>query len=149
MKTFILPEKLVELATRRDATLANEANFDESKHPRASDGKFSSTGGGGATVTKVDKTTTPAYKSEQRHNAELDKQVAGNRQKTSDFFRKRAAHEVTMQKMLRNAPTRLDKANYINNVLQHERGNDAAISAAHRSSIFAGLTYNHSLHRYE
>ena len=46
MKTYKLPPKIVELAARRDA-LANEANFDESKHPRSDDGKFSSGGGGG------------------------------------------------------------------------------------------------------
>ena len=37
---------IIELAAKYDR-LANEANFDESKHPRASDGKFSSGGGGG------------------------------------------------------------------------------------------------------
>ena len=47
MKTYALPEKLVELAARRDAALANEANYDESKHPRADDGKWTSGGGGG------------------------------------------------------------------------------------------------------
>ena len=37
---------IIELAAKYDR-LANEANFDESKHPRAEDGKFSSGGGGG------------------------------------------------------------------------------------------------------
>lgn len=36
---------IIELAAKYDR-LANEANFDESKHPRADDGKFSSGGGG-------------------------------------------------------------------------------------------------------
>lgn len=39
---------IIELAAKYDR-LANEANFDESKHPRADDGKFSSGGGGGGT----------------------------------------------------------------------------------------------------
>lgn len=43
---YELPAHILALAARRDA-LANEANFDESKHPRADDGKFSSGGGGG------------------------------------------------------------------------------------------------------
>lgn len=43
---YELPANIIALAARRDA-LANEANFDESKHPRAADGKFSSGGGGG------------------------------------------------------------------------------------------------------
>ena len=37
---------IIELAAKYDR-LANEANFDESKHPRSDDGKFSSGGGGG------------------------------------------------------------------------------------------------------
>jgi hypothetical protein len=37
---------IIELAARYDR-LANEANFDESKHPRSGDGKFASGGGGG------------------------------------------------------------------------------------------------------
>lgn len=37
---------IIELAAKYDR-LANEENFDESKHPRADDGKFSSGGGGG------------------------------------------------------------------------------------------------------
>ena len=43
---YELPAHILALAARRDA-LANEANFDESKHPRADDGRFSSVGGGG------------------------------------------------------------------------------------------------------
>jgi len=48
-KAFAMPQHLIELARRYDerVRLANEANFDESKHPRAADGKFSSGGGGG------------------------------------------------------------------------------------------------------
>lgn len=45
VKTKLNPA-IVELAARYDR-LANEANFDESKHPRAGDGKFTSGGGGG------------------------------------------------------------------------------------------------------
>lgn len=42
---------IIELAAKYDR-LANEANFDESKHPRADDGKFSSGGGGGGSGSK-------------------------------------------------------------------------------------------------
>ena len=38
---------IIELAAKYDR-LANEANFDESKHPRSDDGKFSSGGSGGS-----------------------------------------------------------------------------------------------------
>lgn len=122
---------IIELAAKYDR-LANEANFDESKHPRAEDGKFSSGGGGGsATIKKVDPESTP-----------------GHRQKTSQFFAERASYEVRMRKMVRNAATRLDQANYINNVLAHEKG-EAAISAAHRTAVYAGLKFNSKLRRYE
>jgi len=48
-KSFEMPQHLIDLARRFDERvhLANEVNFDESKHPRAADGKFSSGGGGG------------------------------------------------------------------------------------------------------
>ena len=48
-KAFAMPQHLIDLARRFDERvhLANEANFDESKHPRSDDGKFSSGGGGG------------------------------------------------------------------------------------------------------
>ena len=140
---------IIELAAKYDR-LANEANFDESKHPRSDDGKFSSVGGGGgsATVTRVDPASTPGYRQEQEKNRQLDALVEKNRQERSEFFAKRAAAEVKMEKMVRNAATRLDKANYINNVLAHEKG-DAEISAAHRTAIYAGLSYNSKLRRYE
>ena len=41
---------IIELAAKYDR-LANEANFDESKHPRSEDGKFSSGGGGGGAAS--------------------------------------------------------------------------------------------------
>ena len=44
--TYTLPPLIVELAGRRDTALANEANYDESKHPRSDDGKWTSGGGG-------------------------------------------------------------------------------------------------------
>ena len=137
---------IIELAATYDR-LANEANFDESKHPRADDGKFTS-GGGSATVKKVDPASTPGNKQEQERNRQLDMRVKKNRQERTEFFARRAAAEATMQKMVRNAATRLDKANYVNNVLAHEKG-DAEISAAHRTAIYAGLSYNSKLRRYE
>ena len=53
-RTFAMPQRLIELARRYDerVRLANEANFDESKHPRSDDGKFSSGGGGGGSGSK-------------------------------------------------------------------------------------------------
>ena len=53
-KSFEMPQHLIDLARRFDERvhLANEVNFDESKHPRSDDGKFSSGGGGGGSGSK-------------------------------------------------------------------------------------------------
>jgi 8-oxo-dGTP pyrophosphatase MutT (NUDIX family) len=52
--------------TAQDAALAgDEANFEESKHPRAPDGKFTSGTGGGSGGS------TPAFKSKKEHAAHL------------------------------------------------------------------------------
>ena len=147
-----MPQHLIDLARRYDerVRLANEANYDESKHPRAEDGKWTSGGGsGGATVKKVDPKTTPGYKQEQKMNRDLDAQVAKNRQRNSEFFAKRASCEAKLQSAIRRAGTRLDHANIVNAVFSHYPKDAAAISAAHRTAIYAGLKYNHKLHRYE
>ena len=77
-----MPQHLIDLARRFDerVRLANEANYDESKHLRAEDGKWTSGGGsGGATVKKVDPKTTPGYKQEKAMDRKLDAMVANNR----------------------------------------------------------------------
>ena len=152
-RTYAMPQRLIELARRYDerVRLANEANYDESKHPRGEDGKWTSAGGGsgGATVKKVDPKTTPGYKQEQKMNRDLDAQVAKNRQRNSEFFAKRASYEAKLQSTIRRAGTRLDHANIVNAVFSHYPKDAAAISAAHRTAIYAGLTYNRATHRYE
>ena len=146
MKTKLNPA-IIELSAKYDR-LANEANFDESKHPRSNDGKFTS-GGGGATVKKVDPASTPGYRQEQQKNRELDAQVEKNRQERSEFFSKRAEYEAKLQSTIRRAGTRFDHANIINAVFQNMPNDDAAVSAAHRTAIYAGLKYNAKLRRYE
>ena len=140
MKPYQLPQHIIDLA--------NE--YDESKHPRDEDGKWTSGGGsGGAAVKKVDPASTPGHRQEQEKNRQLDAQVAKNRQRTSEFFAKRANYEAKLQSTIRRAGTRLDHANIINAVFSHYPNDDAAISAAHRTAIYAGLKYNHKLRRYE
>ena len=82
-------------------------------------------------------------------NRDLDAQVAKNRQRNSEFFAKRASYEAKLQSTIRRAGTRLDHANIVNAVFSHYPKDDAAISAAHRTAIYAGLKYNHKLRRYE
>lgn len=118
MPPYQLPQKIIDLA--------NE--YDESKHPRASDGKWTSGPGGGglvATVTKVDKTKTPAYQSEQRRNAELDKLVAHNKQMWAA----------------------VDKSNWNLDVARQKKDR-AGIAKAHMDALKAGLVWDKGEKKY-
>ncbi len=60
-----LPPLIIELAGRRDAALVNEAGYDESKHPRAEDGKWTNgggAGGGGAPTGKRQASVADTFK---------------------------------------------------------------------------------------
>ena len=66
-RTFTLQQHLIDLAKRYDerVRLANEANYDESKHPRAEDGKWTDgggAGGGGATAPKKQASVADTFK---------------------------------------------------------------------------------------
>ncbi len=150
---FKLPTHLLALAKRFDDRMSLANVIDANGAGHGADGRFdgsgSGGGSGGATVKKVDPKTTPGYKQEQKLNRDLDAQVATNRQRNSDFFAKRASYEAKLQSTIRRAGTRLDHANIVNAVFSHYPNDDAAISAAHRTAIYAGLKYNRKLHRYE
>ena len=124
---------IIELAAKYDR-LANEANFDESKHPRADDGKFSSGGGGGSDKKSV------------RQEA-LDEQ--GKRERFIDIFM--------------SGQSRRSKVGIINGLLRQGRrmvkgepikygskaGGISQRRAAHKAAIALGLTWNHKTHQYE
>ena len=135
---YKLPPKIVELAARRDAALANEANFDESKHPRADDGKFTSGGGGGASGG-----------SRSSGGSVRDRAVA---------MKDRAEREVSATA---ENGSRLDLGT-LNDELKASRywvknGNrdeDRAFGiarrkAAHRLALLSGYKYNPATHQYE
>lgn len=122
---------IVELAAKYDR-LANEANFDESKHPRSEDGKFTSGGGGsgGSPGYKRDDTrTSQGYKggalSQLRDRASkaswINSRLASNRRGKVDPEESRGGREVHYQR----------------------------VRGVHIAAIAAGLKYNRSTHQYE
>jgi hypothetical protein len=129
---------IIELAAKYDR-LANEANFDESKHPRADDGKFTSGGGGSATTPKG---RTDGFRDSPRET-----------QKKADSLVARIGEL--------GAKSRADKADVINSQLRRNRedvkskskdiksGGYNAVRAAHRAALMMGLTYNPKTHQYE
>ena len=140
MKTDTLPRILVELAARRDAALANEANYDESKHPRAEDGKWTSAGGSGGSGGH--KPRTDGFRDSPQETA-----------KKAQFL---ASRVVEL-----GAKTRADRADIINHQLRNSRGDVKSksfdiksggynsVRAAHKAAIILGLSYNRSTHQYE
>ena len=133
-----MPAHLLALAKRFDErrALENEANFDESKHPRANDGKFSSTGGGGATP--------------KGDGSESVRQKSGKYKVAAETF----ARFMGAQK------SRADIVSGLNGMLQQGRrgvragGESAAAGiaerkAAHRVAIQMGFKYNSRLRKYE
>lgn len=131
---------IVELAARYDR-LANEANFDESKHPRSDDGKFTSGGGGGKSDGKA----------QDGGNKTIKKQAEGMKDTADKNIR-----------IMAEGGSRKDTLDIINGELKSGRwavkngGRDVdraeGISrrkAAHRLAILSGFKFNRSTGNYE
>lgn len=135
---FKLPDHLLALAGRFDdrMALANVIDANGMGHSDEN-GQFDGSGSGGgggtqvkrgglvATVTKVDKTKTPAYQSEQRRNAELNKQVAHNKQMWAA----------------------VDKSNWNLDVARQKKDR-AGIAKAHMDALKAGLVWDKGEKKY-
>ena len=143
MKTKLNPA-IIELAAKYDR-LANEANFDESKHPRANDGKFTSGGGG----------------DEGEGGGE-----GGGYYKDITRISEEAAHLAGRAKGPVKKPySRAERAREINDALSFHRSEVKgkgefkdrdwreagynSVRAAHRAAMYLGLTYNRATHQYE
>ena len=127
--TFAMPQHLIELARRYDERmrLANEADYDESKHPRAEDGKWTSAGGG-----------TGASK--PWSTQEADDWSRDVIYRSNDITRDSIASRVNKAKMeLGRATTRDDD-------IAFRKGRRVAL---HRAAIAAGLKYNMKTYQYE
>ena len=145
-KAFAMPQHLIDLARRFDerVRLANEANFDESKHPRSADGKFSSGGGGSAGGGPKKK---PMERSDSRRNP--------------DFVESLRAKELASDLKGKHGSNRSAISGEINKLLKYDRedvrSKDEGIAAtayngrreSHRAAIILGLKYNRSTHQYE
>ena len=133
---------IIELAAKYDR-LANEATFDESKHPRAADGKFSSGGGGGGGKSDG--------KAQDGGNKTIKKQAEGMKATADKNIR-----------IMAEGGSRKDTLDIINGELKSGRwavkngGRDVdraeGISrrkAAHRLAILSGFKFNRSTGNYE
>lgn len=145
--TFAMPKHLIDLARRYDerVRLANEANFDESKHPRAEDGKWTS---GGASAK-------PFHSSDG----------GGFMRSTERIAEEGAQKAIRAKGAVKNPATRAERARSINDDLAFHRNevkgkgasNDFewreagynSVRATHRAAIYLGLKYNRATHQYE
>ena len=129
MKPYQLPQHIIDLA--------NE--YDESKHPRAEDGKWASGGGSGGGGRKP---RTDGFRDSPQETAKKAQSLASR------------VDEL-------GAKTRADRADVINHQLRNNRrdvksrsfdiksGGYNSVRAAHKAAIILGLSYNRSLHQYE
>jgi len=126
---------IIELAAKYDR-LANEANFDESKHPRAIDGTF--TNGGGGATSGGSSTSVKEQATKKQGQADKDIRViaaGGSRGETLDVIN----GELSSGRwFVKNGGRDSDRADGM-----------ARRKAAHRLALLSGFTYNSNNHRYE
>jgi len=144
---------IIELAAKYDR-LANEANFDESKHPRASDGKFTSGGGGGG-----DKPKGLAYKDSQGQLNSVEHDYANmlkSGRAVMSSEKPRAEKARIINDLIND--TRKNRGDFAEDLFgpasdddktRHRRASRATIKALHVAAIEGGLKYNRSSHQYE
>ena len=131
MKPYQLPQRIIDLA--------NE--YDESKHPRAEDGKWTS-GGGGSGSSGGRKPRTDGFRDSPQETA-------------------KKAQSLASRVVELGAKTRAYRADIINHQLRNNRsdvksksfdiksGGYNSVRAAHKAAIILGLSYNRSTHQYE
>lgn len=157
MQTKKLNPAIIELAAKYDR-LANEANFDESKHPRDKDGKFTSggdinsiTGGSLPELTPEQRAQGEAFlslrKSKDFQSASAERKAQMLDTETKRGLRK-SLYTALERKVGTGAAQELFRATGLSELDIH--GDPAKVErAAHRAAILAGLTYNHSTRHYE
>ena len=145
---------IVELAAKYDR-LANEANFDESKHPRSDDGKFTSGGGGGGSKVRTEadrfrgqESDVEDYQGREAVNTRLLELMLGMTAGSS-----RESRATYLNGQLKNKRQRLRAAN---NAMKSGGANGGdhyvargSVRAVHVAAILGGLTYNPKTHQYE
>lgn len=139
MKTKKLNPAIIELAAKYDR-LANEANFDESKHPRADDGKFTSGGGGSGKASRTDKLDSAKTK--------------GHQMLSRGAFGKGSRAEVLsgINNALKDARAEIKYKPAPGTVPYEREARKMAIDkrrGVHAAAILAGYRYNRATHQYE
>lgn len=133
---------IIELAAKYDR-LANEANFDESKHPRAADGRFTSGGGGGKSDGKADDNGGRVSKRDE-YAEHLVKRTSAE----GKFAGKHSPSQINKAlSMLRDAHS-ARKAGFTG-VGGSDKGDVADRKSIHAAAIRLGFKYNPKTHEYE
>ena len=127
---------IVELAARYDR-LSNEANFDESKHPRSDDGRFTSGGGSGGAASG--KSPSPELKAKAGTISPSAREWASDKifLGAKDITHEGLAKRINSAKA-ENHASREDKA------VRVER-----LRALHAKAISLGFRYNTATGNYE
>ena len=135
-RTFTMPQHLIDLARRYDerVRLANEANYDESKHPRAEDGKWTSGGGGAGSGGGSVKKQADAMKGAADKNIRTIA-AGGSRKDTLDVVN---AELGAGRWFVKNGGRDFDRADGI-----------SRRKAAHRLAILSGFKFNRGTGKYE
>jgi len=146
-KAFAMPQHLIDLARRFDerVRLANEANFDESKHPRSDDGKFTSGGGGGGGKSDGKAQDGGGGKSKRDEYAEhLVKRTSAE----GKFAGKHSPAQINKAlAMLRDSHSA--RKSGFTGVGGSDKGDVADRKSIHAAAIRLGFKYNRSTHQYE
>ena len=133
---------IIELAAMYDR-LANEANFDESKHPRSDGGKFTSVGGGGKSDGKADDKGGRVSKRDE-YAEHLVKRTSAE----GKFAGKHSPSQINKAlSMLRDAHS-ARKAGFTG-VGGSDKGDVADRKSIHAAAIRLGFKYNPKTHQYE
>ena len=140
--TFAMPQHLIDLAKRFDerVRLANEANYDESKHPRAEDGKWTS--GGGGMSPKDERASRRMAQTSGDVNKWLsgDKIRWGNRNLAkNDLARELSAARTAVKSKGASKPL----------TDQEKENGRRGVRSLHIAAILQGFNYNRSTHQYE
>lgn len=132
-----LAPTILSLAAKYDR-LANEANFDESKHPRANDGKFTS-GGGGNDNDRPD----GGFKAE-KDRRQIAEEAAKTYARISRLDRTQRAREINDGLRMFRGRLRGQRSDHWNRLNEYQ-----SVRAQHRAAIFSGLKWNAKTKSYE
>ena len=134
MKPYQLPQRIIDLA--------NE--YDESKHPRADDGKFTSVGGSGGGTSGHDNDRPNGGFKAEKYRGQIAEEAARTYARISRLDRASRAREINDGLRMFRGRLRGQRSDHWNRLNEYQ-----SVRAQHRAAIFSGLKYNLSTHQYE